>query len=41
MRKIVKTLKRLFCKKADVIVYQNGKAYKFKTLSEAYAFVNK
>ena len=41
MRKIVETVKRLFCKKADVVVYQNGKAYKFKTLSEAYAFISK
>ncbi len=41
MKRLTNTVRKFFSKKADIVVYRNGKAYKFKTMSEARVFASK
>lgn len=41
MKSLITTLKRMFNKKADIVVYRDGKVYKFKTMTEAHAYASK
>lgn len=39
MKKLFKRLRRMFSKKADIVVYRNGKVYRFRTFEEAYPYM--
>lgn len=41
MKRFFKMIYKALSKRANVVVYQLGKVYKFKTLEEAYNFIHK
>lgn len=36
---MIRLLKKLFSKKGNIVVYRNGKTYRFKTFTEAYPYM--